>query len=67
VYLRVLCSEFLDENFTTEDTGVHRGKFFRGSLGNLEASAPITEMKGGVWKLRRIRTIGLVLLVMRSQ
>jgi hypothetical protein len=32
VYLRVLCGEFLDENFTTEDAEAHRGKFFRGSL-----------------------------------
>jgi hypothetical protein len=25
VYLRVLCGEFLDENFTTEDAEEHRG------------------------------------------
>jgi hypothetical protein len=33
VYLRVLCGEFLGEDFNVEGAGVYRGKFFRGSLG----------------------------------
>jgi hypothetical protein len=32
VYLRVHCGEFLHENFTTEDSEVHRGEFFKDSL-----------------------------------
>jgi hypothetical protein len=30
VYLRVLCGQFLHENFTAEDTEVHRGDSFGG-------------------------------------
>jgi hypothetical protein len=52
VYLRVLCGEFLHEDITTEDSELHRGEFFRGSLIFKSESLLQVRMHSGPTSLR---------------